>query len=236
MDKLRQSCKPWHVRAPRPRWHAPLASVLESRKTQERESEGQTTLFSMQLLLHIHCSVGVFKAAHVPTDTGWWARILAASSWGLKRKRYPVSEWLHTYIEMVITPLRRCLGRGRAEPASWAFLWVTPPPHPGLSLSCPGVSYCQDQFWKSHQWSAFFPLPGGTISFQLADALFFCCVYVSPKLALFPPILIPPFILRGSGFHLSLPTHHPSQRMLTDLHLTLWRLIAVLIWLHIMLS
>ena len=42
--------------------------------------QGQTTLFSMQLLLHIHCSVGVFKAAHVPTDTGWWARILAASS------------------------------------------------------------------------------------------------------------------------------------------------------------
>ena len=99
-------------------------SMSESRKTQERESKGQTTLFSMQLLLHIHCSVGVFKAAHVPTDTGWWARILAASSWGLKRKRYPVSEWLHMYIEMAITPLRRCLGGGRAEPASRAFLWV----------------------------------------------------------------------------------------------------------------
>ena len=110
-------------------------SISESRKTQERESKGQTTLFSMQLLLHIHCSVGVFKAAHVPTDTGWWARILAASSWGLKRKRYPVSEWLHMYIEMAITPLRRCLGGGRAEPASRAFLWVTPPPH--LHFPCP---------------------------------------------------------------------------------------------------
>lgn len=147
-------------------------SMSESRKTQERESKGQTTLFSMQLLLHIHCSVGVFKAAHVPTDTGWWARILAASSWGLKRKRYPVSEWLHMYIEMAITPLRRCLGGGRAEPASRAFLWVTPPPNPAFSLSCPAVSYCRDQFWKSHQRSAFFPLPGGTISFQAADAFF----------------------------------------------------------------
>lgn len=183
-------------------------SMLESRKTQERESKGQTTLFSMQLLLHIHCSVGIFKAAHVPTDTGWWARILAASSWGLKRKRYPVSEWLHTYIEMATTPLRRCLGRGRAEPASLAFLQVTPPPHPAFSLSCPAVPYCQDLFWKSHQWSAFCPSPGGAISFQVADAFFFFCrMYVSPKLALLPPTLIPSFILRGSGFHLNLPTH-----------------------------
>lgn len=46
----------------------------------ERTMGKKNPLFVMQLLLHIHCSLGVFKAAHVPTDTGWWARILAASS------------------------------------------------------------------------------------------------------------------------------------------------------------
>lgn len=67
------------------------------RKRKQWVKKKDTPLFVMQLFLHIHCSLGVFKAAHVPTDTGWWARILAASSWGLKRKRYPMSGYPHPH-------------------------------------------------------------------------------------------------------------------------------------------
>lgn len=121
-------------------------------KNPGERKQGQTTLFSMQLLLHIHCSVGVFKAAHVPTDTGWWARILAASSWRLKRKRHPVSEGLCMCTDKVMTPLRWCLGLGQGLAC---LLSLSPPPCPVTSLHM-AVSYCQAPFWKPHQWSAFF--------------------------------------------------------------------------------
>lgn len=65
-----------------------------------REKARGKHYISMQLLLHIHCSVGVFKAAHVPTDTGCWARILAASSWRLKRK----SKGLNSMCTARVTP------------------------------------------------------------------------------------------------------------------------------------
>lgn len=57
-----------------------ISPIIRNDKPMRKRKQGVKPLFVMQLLLHIHCSVGFFKAAHVPTDTGWWARILAASS------------------------------------------------------------------------------------------------------------------------------------------------------------
>lgn len=79
--------------------------VMRKRKQWVKKN---TPLFVMQLFLHIHCSLGFFKAAHVPTDIGWWARILAASSWGLKRKKIP-NEWLSTSTFRAVVPLSRVL-------------------------------------------------------------------------------------------------------------------------------
>lgn len=74
-----------------------ICPIIRHDKSMRQRKQGVKPLFVMQLLLHIHCSVGFFKAAHVPTDTGWWARTLAASSWRLKRKRHPVSGYTHVH-------------------------------------------------------------------------------------------------------------------------------------------
>lgn len=67
------------------------------RKRKQWVKNQNKTLFCHAASLTHSLQFGGFKAAHVPTDTGWWARILAASSWELKRKTHPVSGYTHAH-------------------------------------------------------------------------------------------------------------------------------------------
>lgn len=122
-DWIRQSCKPRHVHESLilDGMHHNWFHVRKWKYPGERK-QGAKHCVSMQLFLHIHCSVGVFKAAHVPTDTGCWARILAASSWRWKRK----SKGLNSMCTAIVTPpLRRCPVQSRAKLGSWTFQYVS---------------------------------------------------------------------------------------------------------------
>lgn len=168
-------------------------------KNPGERKQGQTALFSMQLLLHIHCSVGVFKAAHVPTDTGWWARILAASSWRLKRKRHPVSEWLCMCTDKAMTPLRWCLGLGQGL----AWLLSLSPRHLHLRvLEFPYIwLFLTARLISESHISGVHSL---TTSFQVADIILLCLCL--SQILFFPPVLPPPFIPNGGSWFYIL--HH----------------------------
>lgn len=80
-NQIKALCKTGHIsKFPILNGMHHICPIIRNDKPMRKRKQGVKPLFVMQLLLHSHCSVGFFKAAHVPTDTGWWARILAASS------------------------------------------------------------------------------------------------------------------------------------------------------------
>lgn len=153
-------------------------SMLESGKTQERESKGQTTVFHAASLTHsLQC--GSFQSC--TCADGQW---LVGENSGclflkIEKKKTP-SEWVVIYVYRYgdyttqVVPGPGTRSSLAPEPPSRP----SPPPGPVSSLHRLAVSYCQAHFWKPHQWSAFL-LPCGTSSIQVVDAFSAVSVYLS---------------------------------------------------------
>lgn len=94
----------------------------------------------------------------------------------IEKKKTP-SEWVVIHVYRYSDPTTQVvpgLGPGPCL-APEPFSMSSPTPCVSLALA---VSYCQAHFWKPHQWSAFFLLPYGTISFQVAGAFSAVCLSV----------------------------------------------------------
>lgn len=198
--------------APRPWWHAPLLFPCQKVEKPRREkARGKPLYFHAASLTHsLQC--GGFQSC--TCADGHW---LVGENSGclflrIEKKKIP-SEWVVTHVHRDGNHTaqavpgrgqgRTCLpslSLGHSTSKSCIFLVLSSCVLlPGPILKVTSAECILSFTWWDHLFSS------GRCFFS-----FFCRVYVSPKLALFPPILIHSFILRGSGFHLNLPTHHPS--------------------------